>query len=640
MDGALRSPVIARENVKQSVPFGLWPSPLSAMAAAAGSARLGDLTAWRGRAVWTEGRPAEGGRSVIVADTAQGPRDVLPAPYSARSKVHEYGGGALITGDGRLLFVNSDDQDIYEIADGDIVRITDAPDHRFADGVLDPGGTIIAVAERDRGGRHPENLLVAVGGDGGVRPLVRGQDFYAAPRLSPDGGQIAWLAWNLPDMPWQGAVLWQGRWDGTRVGDARPLTAAGEIAFQPMWSAGGILHAVIERDGESAVWRCADDGWERASTLSGEWLRPLWSLGERSYWLRGEAVGGLVMEVGAPVLAWPGRKERAAPGGDIAALANPLLAGDAVVAIAHHHHAAPAVVVLDPSGETRRLSGAGPAPAEGLVSIGQPVVAERAGGRVHALYYPPCNSGCRGPAGEAPPMIVSAHGGPTGQADRGLKFKIQFWTSRGFAFLDVDYRGSTGYGAAYRGALDGEWGIADADDLAAAALEMAARGLADPARLLASGSSAGGYSVLQALVRHDCFAAGTSIYGIGDPQALMRTTHKFEAGYFDRLFGLQGGADIQAGRIPQLNAGAISCPMLFLQGTEDRVVPPEQSRAMAGVLKAAGRRVALRMFEGEAHGFRRAETVSAALQTEHAFYLEVLGMGAPAAWRAVAPHWI
>ncbi|MGE0232950.1 MAG: prolyl oligopeptidase family serine peptidase [Flavobacteriaceae bacterium] len=582
----------------------------------------------------------EGGRGVVVAGMDDGPHDLIPAPYSARSRVHEYGGGALFAGAGRLFFVNADDEDIYEIAGSDVRRITQAPEYRFADGAVDDAGTIVAVAEQAESGHYPRNLLVSIDGRGNVSPIAQGADFYAAPRLSPDGRWLAWLCWNLPHMPWEGAALWLGRREEGGIVDAQRLTDADDIAFQPEWSSGGVLHAVIERDGQSAVYAHAEGRWTRTGKIEGEWLRPLWSLGERSFMLDGEAVGGIVLRDGEPMLAAPGERIAATMPGDIAGAANPCRIGGETVVIATRHHGAPAIIAIGDKGETRLCGDAGKALPTGLVSVARRLDIDAGGGLLHALYYPPANPAHKGPGGALPPLIVSAHGGPTGQADRGLKFKIQFWTSRGFAFLDVDYRGSSGYGAPYRKALDGNWGILDADDLAAAALGTAERGLADPARLVCSGSSAGGYSVLQALVRHDCFAAGTSIYGIGDPRALMATTHKFEAGYFDSLFGLSGGAAIPTDRIPLLHADAISCPMLFLQGTEDRVVAPEQSRAMAGVLKAAGRRVALRMFEGEAHGFRRGDTVSAALKTEYAFYLEVLGIGEPGDRAAIEPYWL
>lgn len=636
-----RSSAISDETSKRETPFGLWPSPLSAADCAAGSTRLGDLTIWRGRPVWVEGRPLEGGRGAVVADTPAGPADLLPAPFSARSRVHEYGGGALFCGAGRLYFINADDDDIYAIEDGSVHRITKAPGLRFADGTIDPAwGWIIAVAEKAGDRHHPENLLVAIDEAGKVMPIAQGEDFYAAPRLSPDGSRLAWLSWNLPAMPWEGARLWVANWAHGRIADATPLTGAQDIAFQPQWSVSGVLHAVIEHNGESAVHAYRDGRWQRAQDIRGEWLRPLWSLGERSFVIESETVGGVVLRDGAPMLVQPGAAEALVLPADIAAATQPCRAQAETVVVATRHHAAPAIVAIADDGSTRVCSDAGKALPDGLVSIARHLEFDTGEGPLHALYYTPASPAHEGPPDALPPMIVSAHGGPTGQADRGLKFKIQFWTSRGFAWLDVDYRGSTGYGAAYRKALEGRWGILDADDLAAAALGAAGQGLADPARLVCSGSSAGGYSVLQALVRHDCFVAGTSIYGIGDPRALMETTHKFEAGYFDSLFGLGDGVGIADDRIPLLNAEAIACPMLFLQGSEDRVVPPEQSQAMADVLKSRGRRVALRMFEGEGHGFRRSDTVTAALETEYAFYLEIFGIGDAGQRAAVMPYWL
>ncbi|MGE0846570.1 MAG: prolyl oligopeptidase family serine peptidase [Flavobacteriaceae bacterium] len=627
-------------------PYGTWPSPLGARDCAAGAVRLADLTPWRGGLAWVEGRPAEGGRCAVVWNGGEGPRDIAPAPFSARSRVHEYGGAALF-GDGeRLFFVNDADQDIYEIAGDAPRRVSAAPAWRFADGDLHKR-TILAIGEREVESGHPLNGLVAIdaNGDAGAPAIVaEGRDFYAAPRLSPDGGSVCWLAWDLPHMPWEAAEIWLGDWDGRKIASPRRIGGgAGEPAFQPEWSAEGALHAVIERDGVSAPMVFDGRAWRDAGAPGGEWFRPLWGLGERSFVTAPAGVGGLPIVDGVASVAFPGARDaRSLERAGIASASAPRMAGGGLAVIATRHLAAPAVMRLAAAGDAVAVSDSGAAPDPSIVSMGEPVSLDTPSGPVHAIHYPPVNAGFRGLAGELPPMIASAHGGPTGAADRGLKYKIQFWTSRGFAFLDVDYRGSTGYGAAYRRALDGEWGIADADDLAHAATAAAARGLADPKRLLASGSSAGGYSVLQALVRHDFFAAATSIYGVADPQRLMEITHKFEAGYFDSLFGLAGGSAIPPERIPSLHADAIECPMLFLQGADDRVVPPEQSRGMAERLKSAGRRVAYREFAGEGHGFRRGETVSAALETEYAFYASVLGLDIPDAAGAdlIDPYWL
>lgn len=628
---------------RRIAPFGTWSSPITPERAAKGARRYSDLTGFGDRIFWCEGRPEEGGRNVIVMAPAAGgaPIDLLPEGFSARSKVHEYGGGAFLVAKAGLFFVNADDQDIYHLAtDGAAAprRITSRPDMRFADGCHDPlRNRLIMVAEQrpEPGDPHRvDNLLVAVslGSEnlGQVETLRAGRDFYAAPRLDAEAMKLAWLEWSLPAMPWEASELWLAALgkDGRPQEPARMAGGDDAMAGEPQWDEDGSLWFIGDDSGWASLHRLDANGAVTTLPLDGhEFGQPMWGLGQKSYLI---APGGAVLAAAhcageLRLLSHDGRQwsREVSEARQIAGLG---AAGGRCFAVAATDYAPAAIIELN---SDKPVSAATPRLDKGDISVPRPVSFEAAGGATaHALYYPPCNSRRTGPPGSAPPMIVSAHGGPTGMADRGLKLKIQYWTSRGFAWLDVDYRGSTGHGRDYRRALDGYWGLSDVEDVAAGALHMAETGLADPDRLLISGSSAGGYTVLRALCETDIFAAGASTYGIGDLKKLLDLTHKFESGYLHGLLGLtpENREQILRRRSPLHHAEDISCPVIFLQGAEDFVVPPDQSRDMAASLRARGTPVSYVEFAGEGHGFRRSDTIIAALMSEYAFYAAILGL--------------
>jgi dipeptidyl aminopeptidase/acylaminoacyl peptidase len=568
---------------------------------------------------------------------------MLPPPFSARSRVHEYGGGQFAVQGGRIAFVEDADQQIYLAAGGKPTQLTTLEAARFADMAFDAGrDRLISVVERPAPGLGgvTQNLVASVplGGprQGQVDDLLVGRDFYASPRPSPDGRRLAWLAWDLPHMPWEAAELWVGGFgaDGGVTGARR---IAGGGVFQPEWGKDGALYFVADRAGwgNPHIWRGGEV--ELIAPVDAEFSRPLWALGTTSYALLG---GGRLIAAGwRDGLAELGvfdagrRSYEPVPCGftrvdDIAATA-------AEVAINGGDDVSPSAIHVLPV-DAARLSPA-PAPAGGSpleaadispTEVFEVPAPDRSGVVVRALYHRPLSGAYRGPPDAAPPMVVSAHGGPTAMARRGLVLERQYWTTRGFAYLDVDYRGSTGYGRTYRALLDGKWGLTDWQDVVAAAEHAGRAGLADPARLVVRGSSAGGLTVLNALIHSDIFAAGASHYGVADLERLAVDTHKFEAGY---LVSLLGGLpaqvpDIYLARSPIHHAGRIAAPVIFLQGLDDRVVPPLQSRAMADSLRQRGVPVALIEFAGEAHGFRQPETVIRALQAEHAFFARILGL--------------
>jgi dipeptidyl aminopeptidase/acylaminoacyl peptidase len=626
---------------RRTLNYGCWPSPVTAEMVAGKSLRFGTLQASGGAVYWSESRPEEDGRGVLMrADSGGEVEELLPAPWSARSKVNEYGGGEFLVDDVRVFFVEADTQDIYELgAQLQPRRLTDEKKTRFADMDLDAArNRVVAVCERREGRGEPQNVLATAdvrdGGPWRIAVLAEGRDFYASPRVSPDGSTLAWLAWDLPHMPWERAALYVAPFnsDGS-LGEARQIAGGDEGAvFQPAWRGDGSHCFVCDESGWGRlhIW---DGSASRAITPDGlELMRPQWAFRTQSWTLLdGQRAACAFIENGETWLGVvdleSGHVARMECGlRSIDALA-PL--GDRVALIGASDTAPPAVVAVGFDGETSSLRSAG---ETGLspedISIGTMLAFEGESSPLHALWYPPANAGYEGAEEELPPAIILVHGGPTGMADRGLKLRTQFWTSRGFAVCDLDYSGSAGYGRAYRQMLDGQWGVRDVEDVASLARHLSKAGLADPKRLLISGSSAGGYTVLMALAVLDMFAAGACTYGVGDLAQLQAITHKFEAGY---LYGLTGTDEKTCGpvfaeRSPLTHADSIDCPVVFFQGLDDAVVPPAQSRAMFENLRGRGVPVAYMEFEGEGHGFRRAETISAVLENEYAFYARVLGL--------------
>jgi len=625
---------------RETLPLGCWPSAVSAELVAGKSLRFGALQADNGSLYWSESRPDEGGRGVIMRAALDGTvSDILPAPWSARSKVHEYGGGEFLVSGGRVFFVEAESQEIFELVpDGEPQRLTNNPETRFADMVLDASrNRLIAIGERHEAGSHnPENFLVSVGldadGESAAQRLAEGRDFYASACLSPDSKTLAWLAWDLPHMPWESAALYLAdiAEDGS-PGPARHIAGGeGSAVFQPGWLADGRLGFIWDEGGWGRM-HVLENGALRPVTPDGiELMRPQWVFGMQSWVeLDGAHVAAAFIEGGE---TWLGSADLES--GDVSRIATGLRSIDSlapfnggIALIGASDVAAPAVVALDENGNEAVLRSAGETGLDDAdISKGEVLRFSSNGEEVYALFYTPASARFVAPPGELPPTIILAHGGPTGMADRGLKLKIQYWTNRGFAVCDLDYSGSAGYGRAYRERLDGQWGIRDVADVKALTEFLVGSRLADPERLLISGGSAGGYTVLMALAMLDIFAAGGCTYGVSDLSRLQRITLKFEAGY---LYGLTGTTEVNcepvfAERSPLSHADKISCPVVFFQGVDDKVVPPEQSRSMVATLRKRGVPVAYMEFEGEGHGFRRAETIIEVLECEYAFYAKVL----------------
>ena len=628
-----------------TAPFGTWVSPISPELVASARTTVVDVLLDQGEVYWIEGRPLEAGRQVLVRLGPDGVGvDLAPMPFSMRTRVHEYGGGAVLAAAGSVYFSNFSDQRLYRL-DGDSapVALTPASDGaalRFADGLLDTRRQRwIGIREDHRApGTDAINSIVAVdlgGGDAGS-VLVQGNDFYASPRLSPDGTRLAWLTWNHPDMPWTAAELWVGDFDGAAVANpAHVAGGPGESVFQPEWSADGLLHYVSDRSGWWNIYRRDASGSStNLCPMAAEFGRAQWTFGMSTYaFLSTDQLVCAYVENGSGRLARLDLRDHSLvpfdlPYTDFSAIR----ANDGkVVFKAGGPSVGSAVVVLDVAsgGATvvKSVSDMQSDPAmRDHVSVAQVIEFPTPRGDIaFALFYPPANANYRGPTGALPPLVVKCHGGPTSSASSSLDLRTQFWTSRGIAVVDVDYGGSTGYGRPYRDRLHRMWGLIDAEDCAAAASYLAMGQRVDAKRMVITGSSAGGYTALRCLTHADpevrrLFRAGASHYGVSDPMALARETHKFESRYLDWLIGPLADQQTYFDRSPVRHADLLSAPMAFFQGMEDKIVPPSQTEGMVKALRARGIPAVYLLFVGEQHGFRQASHIEQALRAESAFF--------------------
>ncbi|MDP9119744.1 MAG: prolyl oligopeptidase family serine peptidase [Actinomycetota bacterium] len=612
----------------------------------AGSVSLSQPWLEDGSAYWQEGRPAEGGRSVLMrGGPFSDPVELTPKGFNVRTTAHEYGGGAYLIHRGTAFFSNFADQRLYRQDPGaDPVPITpgSAGRDRYADGRVTPDGRwLICVRERHPDPDDPSgvtNELVAVPPDGSAEPVAirSGHDFYSTPRISPDGSMLCWLEWDLPWMPWDGCEVFVAELAGDNtVENARQVAgrAGEESIFQPAWSPAGDLHFVSDRTGWWNLYREREGRVQALHPAEVEFGWPQWLFGMSAYGFVGDGrIACLWERDGVQHLAILDPES-----GELIDLDVPHSAmwpdldveGDSVAFVGGGPSIPDQVVLLDVTARSMDVlrSSSSMDVDEGYHSIPRQVEFPTEGGvTAFAHFYPPRNLDATGPADERPPLIVKSHGGPTAEATPSFHLETQFWTSRGFAVVDVNYGGSTGYGRAYRERLHESWGVVDVEDCAHAALFLAQEGLADSARLVATGGSAGGYTTLCLLTFRDEFAAGASHYGIGDLEGLARDTHKFEAHYTDWLVGPWPGASARyRERSPIHHAARLRRPVIFFQGLEDRVVPPAQAEAMAGALAARGVRHATVFFPDEGHGFRRADNIRRALEAELWFYGRVLG---------------
>ena len=634
--------------------YGTWASPLTAAAVAVGGLRLGAVQRDGGAIYWLEGRPAEGGRNVLVRRDADGRiADVTPSGFNVRTRVHEYGGGAYLVRAGVVYFSNFSDQRVYRMREGEAPEaITPEGKYLYADYELDASrNRLICVREDQSGKGEAINTLVAIELPSAPSPtlnpqspiptLASGYDFYSTPRLSPDGTQLAWLCWRHPNMPWDGTELWVASVDASGQLQNATLVAGSstESIYQPGWSPGGELYYVGDESGWWQLYRSGRSGRSRVISNApddAEFGRPQWVFGTATWAFAGPS--RMVVSytrrgrwhLGTVALGTP----HPAPLAPLALSLQPhdwLAASDTHVAFVAGIDAEPDTLVdiEIASGDVTRIRAASSIAIDpGYVSTAEAIEFPTTGGKTaHAFYYAPRNRDFSAPDGETPPLIAISHGGPTSAAHATFDLGIQFWTSRGFAVVDVNYGGSTGYGRAYRERLNGQWGIVDVDDVINAARFLCRSGRADEQRLIIRGGSAGGYTTLAALAFHPgVFKAGASYYGISDLEVLEIDTHKFESRYSHSLIGPYPAAkDVYYARSPIHAVDRLACPLILLQGLEDKVVPPNQSEMMAEALRAKGLPVAYLAFEGEQHGFRKAATIIRSLEAELYFYGAVFG---------------
>ncbi|HUN24829.1 MAG TPA: prolyl oligopeptidase family serine peptidase [Steroidobacteraceae bacterium] len=644
---------------------GTWPSPISAEALARAGVTLSSVRVAGGAPYWVESRPSEGGRHVLATPAPDGPvRELTPATFDVRSRVHEYGGTPYLIAPEAILFTHFADQRLYAQRRGEPPTAVTPEGYRYADFELDPSGErVLCVREDHQGstaGAEPSNAIVSLAlgarpragrdgrstassGDPGV-VLFGDSDFVAYPRVSRDGRQLAWISWNHPDMPWDGTTLHVARLTSAGLLQMTSIAGGpGESVVEPRWDTDGSLYFLSDRSNWWNLYRWRDGKVERAVTIDADIAEPLWTLGASSYALTGQgrAVVRYAIDgsdrLGVVTLASGELEPLALP--FVAFSSLQMLSPATALAIASSAVAEAAVVAIELEGARHRIVRTASTleldPA--WISRAEAMEFPTTGGlTAHAFYYPPTSPECSPLPGEKPPLIVKAHGGPTAHAKPELSLPTQFWTSRGFAVLDVNYGGSSGYGRRYRERLEGHWGVVDVADVVAGARHLVAIGRVDPQRIAIRGGSAGGFTVLAALAFHDVFRAGANYYGVSDLEALARETHKFESRYLDRLVApLPEGREIYAARAPIRHLERFHAPLITFQGVEDRIVPPSQSRAIVAALERKGVPAVYIEFAGEQHGFRKAESIVRSLEAELAFYGRVFGFAPQASEHTV-----
>jgi len=643
-------------------PYGTWRSPISAELAAGAETKLTAPLLRDGVAWWLEGRTQERGCVTLVrAPFGSEPADVVPPGFNVRTLAHEYGGGAYIVHDRVAYCSRFDDQRLYRVDSGDdpvpITPEVENRGHRYADGVVTTDGSLwIGVRER-----HPEgersrsvvNELVAVPTDGSSEPRIvaGGRDFYSNPRISPDGSRVAFLAWDLPWMPWDGCELFVAGLDPSRtITDARLVAGAAgqESIWQPEWSPDGDLVFASDRSGWWNLERIRSGERDVLHAAEAEFGYPAWVFGARSYGFLGDGRMLALYELDGLTrfaIVDPESGEREELDLPYDGLWNsPYLSveGESALFIAGAATIPNQVVRLDvATAAFEVLSSSMDVPVDDSYLSAPRAIEFPTGDGVtaHALFYAPRNPDHAPAENERPPLIVRSHGGPTSNATPVLDLKVQYWTSRGFAFVDVNYGGSTGYGRAYRERLNGQWGVVDLQDCVNAARHLVAEGEADGERLLIKGASAGGYTTVCALTFTEEFAAGSSYFGLADvEQFALGDTHKFELEYEHTLIGpYPEAAELYRERSPINFTERIVTPMLVLQGTDDDVVPPAHAERIVAALRERAVPHAYLLFDGEGHGFRKAETIVTALESELSFYAQILGFepGNPVAKLAI-----
>ncbi|XP_077252937.1 dipeptidyl-peptidase 5-like isoform X2 [Tasmannia lanceolata] len=645
-----------------TAPYGSWKSPITAdVVSGAGKQLEGIAVDGEGRLLWVETRPTEAGRAVLVKES-ENPRgkpvDIIPKEFAVRTLAQEYGGGAFAVSGNMVIFSNYEDQRLYKQFIGDPFTVPLTPDYggplvRYADGVVDSRfNRYITVREDHRDSSlNPTTTIVAIDlHDGDItepKVLVTGNDFYAFPRINPNGKMMAWIEWGHPNMHWDKAELWVGYISENGEVQKRICVAGGdpsviESPTEPRWSVKGELFFITDR--KSGFWnlyKWLEDNNELLAiySLDGEFTRPLWVFGINSY--------DFIRNIGKTnKVAFSYRQKGRSYLGILDDVQNSVTLLDVPFTDIRNIISGPSCLYIEGASAIHPLSiakvtlnesqskavefsiiwSSSPDSMKYQAYFSLPEMiefpTECPGQNAYAFFYPPSNHIYQASLDEKPPLLLRNHGGPTDEARGTLDLNIQYWTSRGWAFVDVNYGGSTGYGRGYRERLLGRWGIVDVDDCCSCARFLVDSGKVDGERLCVTGESAGGYTILASLAFRHIFKAGASLYGIADLSLLRAEMHKFESHYIDNLVG---GENAYFDRSPINFVDKFSCPVILFQGLDDKVVPPDQARKIYLALKKKGLPVALVEYEGEQHGFRKAENIKFTLEQQMVFFARLVG---------------
>jgi len=622
---------------QKETPYGAWKSPVSAKSLVQDTVRLRQTHIDANHIYWEERRPSEEGRHLLVKYKKSGQIvDLTPTDFNVRSRAHEYGGGAFTIHQGIVYFSNDSDGRIYkQQSDGQPEALSVPGAYRYADPVFDKKrDKLFLVMEDHSGDGEEENCIASLSVDQLNSPekIVRGHDFYSNPTISPNGAQIAWLAWNHPNMPWDGSELWLADLsnEGAVLNQRLVVGGASESVFQPQWSPDGILYFISDRTGWWNIYKFQNERVICLKEMKAEFGLPQWVFGMSTYaFASAEKIVCTFCEQGKWKLALLSTINSKFQALDLpfTHFDNVRACNEFALFFAGSGKTSESVVQLnlDKNDYKVLFKSSNVSFPLSLISAPEAIEFETMDGKTaHAYYYAPHNPDYTAPAAELPPLIVKSHGGPTGATECTLDLQKQFWTSRGVGILDVNYGGSTGYGREYRERLDGKWGVVDVEDCIHAARHLISQKRCDPSRIAIAGGSAGGYTTLAALTFHDFFKAGASYYGICDLEAMAKDTHKFESHYFDRLIApYPEGKELYRERSPIHATAQLSCPVILMQGLEDKIVLPNQAEMMFKALREKGIPAAYLAFEGEQHGFRKAHNIIRSVEAELFFYAKV-----------------
>lgn len=621
--------------------YGCWLSPISTSLITKDSVSIDEIQLCNNTTYWIEKRPLEQGRCVIVQYDSGAVTDCLPDGFSSRSRVHEYGGASYIVTIDGIYFINDADQQIYHIQKTDIgkgikpQKITRHKHCRFSDMVnAEQNKQLICICEdHTDSGNEPVNTIVAINThDGDKTVLTSGYSFYSNPIICEKKQQLAWICWNHPNMPWDGTELWVAGLSVNKIDHSQKIAGGDNVSIcQPRWSPSGILTFVSDESGWWNIYQHRDEKSHCLYPMQAEFGTPQWVFGQSSYQFASEhIIHCIVTENSIDFLGILNLSDKTLSRIDtpLTTLSSLQTSGTSTWLIGSSSTCPPQVTRLaNIKGKNQTVKSIKSSYTvdvdSGYLSTGENIqFTTRHDDVAFAIYYAPRNQDFT--SSGLPPLIVLSHGGPTACTSNAFDIRKQYWTSRGFAIIDVNYSGSTGFGRDYRERLTNNWGIRDAEDCCDAALYAVQNNLADPEQLIIKGGSAGGYTVLCALTFHNVFSAGASYYGIGELASLARDTHKFESRYLDKLVGTYPeNKQTYLDRSPIHHVDQLNCPVIFFQGEDDHVVPKQQAEKMVAAIESKGIPVAYLLFKGESHGFRKSKTIEDTLNAEYLFYSKI-----------------